>query len=188
MSIIELLLISFGVSIDAFAVSTGGSLCKPFLPRRIQALNAALFFGLFQFFMPVAGFFLAGLAVDLVQAINNYIALGLLLFVGGKMIFEAVSGEDDEVCCKSNSDFFAAKNLFMPAVATSLDAMAVGAGFAFSDRPLWLPAISMGVITGVVSAFGVLLGSRLRSIVPQKPLTIAGGIAIIAIGIKIGFF
>ena len=188
MALIEILLISFGVSIDAFAVSTSGSLCKPFLPRRIQALNAALFFGIFQFIMPVIGFFLAGLAMDLVRSIDHYVAFALLGFVGGKMIYEAVAGDDEDVCCKTDSDFFAVKNLFMPAVATSLDAMAVGAGFAFSDRPLWLPAISMGVITGVVSAFGVLLGSRLRSIVPQKPLTIAGGIAIIAIGIKIGFF
>ena len=185
MSIIELLLISFGVSIDAFAVSTGGSLCKPFLPRRIQALNAALFFGIFQFVMPVIGFFLANLAMDLVRCIDHYVAFALLAFVGGKMVYEGISGDDEAVSCKTDSDFFAVKNMFLPAIATSLDAMAVGAGFAFSARPLWIPAISMGVITGIVSAFGVLLGSRLRNFVPQKYLTVAGGIAIIAIGAKI---
>ena len=186
MSVVELLLISFGVSIDAFAVSTGGSLCKPFLPRRIQALNAALFFGVFQFIMPVIGFFLANLAMDLVRCIDHYVAFGLLAFVGGKMVYEGCFGDDDEaVTCKTDSDFFAVKNMFLPAIATSLDAMAVGAGFAFSARPLWIPAVSMGVITGIVSAFGVLLGSRLRNFVPQKYLTIAGGIAIIAIGAKI---
>ena len=185
MSIIELLLISFGVSIDAFAVSTGGSLCKPFLPRRIQALNAALFFGIFQFIMPVIGFFLANLAMDLVRCVDHYIAFALLAFVGGKMVYEGFSGDDEAVSCKTDSDFFAVKNMFLPAIATSLDAMAVGAGFAFSSRPLWLPAVSMGVITGIVSAFGVLLGSKLRDLVPQKYLTISGGIAIIAIGAKI---
>ncbi|MBE6391105.1 MAG: manganese efflux pump [Lentisphaerae bacterium] len=185
MALLEILLISFGVSIDAFAVSTSGSLCKPFLPRRIQALNAALFFGIFQFIMPVIGFFLAGLAMDLVRSIDHYVAFALLGFVGGKMIYEAVAGDDDDLCCKTGSDFFAVKNLFVPATATSLDALAVGAGFAFSGRTLWLPAASMGIITAAVSAFGVMLGSRLRNLIPQKYLTAAGGAAIIIIGAKI---
>lgn len=185
MALLEILLISFGVSIDAFAVSTSGSLCKPFLPRRIQALNAALFFGIFQFIMPVIGFFLAGLAIDLVRSIDHYVAFALLGFVGGKMIYEAVAGDDDNLCCKTDSDFFAVKNLFVPAIATSLDALAVGAGFAFSGRTLWLPAASMGIITAAVSAFGVMLGSRLRNLIPQKYLTAAGGTAIIIIGAKI---
>ncbi len=185
MGIVEILLISFGVSIDAFAVSTGGSLCKPYLSRRIQALNAALFFGTFQFIMPVAGFFLAGLAMNLVRCIDHYVAFALLGFVGGKMIYEAIRNDDEQVACKTGSDFFAVKNLFVPAVATSLDAMAVGAGFAFSGRPLWIPAISMGIITGIVSAFGVMLGCRLQNIIPQKYLSIAGGTAIILIGVKI---
>ena len=186
MSCIEVLLIAFGVSIDAFAVSTSGSLCKPLLPRRIQALNAALFFGIFQFVMPVIGFFIANLALDLVRAVDHYVAFALLAFVGGKMIFDALRGEaDDDVCCKVDSDFFAVKNMFIPAIATSLDAMAVGAGFAFSNRPLWLPAAVMGIVTGTMSIIGVVIGSKLRNIVPQKYLTIAGGSAIIAIGAKI---
>ena len=185
MSIFEILMISFGVSIDAFAVSTGGSLCKPYLRRSIQALNAALFFGTFQFIMPVAGFFLAGLAMNLVRSIDHYVAFALLGFVGGKMIFDALKDDDEQVACKTGSDFFAVKNLFVPAIATSLDALAVGAGFAFSGRALWIPAASMGIITAIVSAFGVMLGSRLRDLIPQKYLTIAGGAAIIIIGAKI---
>ena len=185
MSYIEILLIAFGVSIDAFAVSTSGSLCKPLLPRRIQALNAALFFGIFQFIMPVTGYFLAGLALDFVRSVDHYIAFGLLAFVGGKMIFDALNGADNDVCCKIDSDFFAVKNMFLPAIATSLDAMAVGAGFAFSGRPLWIPAAGMGVITAAMSAAGVVIGSKLRNIVPQKHLTVAGGCAIVAIGAKI---
>ena len=187
MYVIEVLLISLGVAIDAFAVSTSGSLCKPFLPRRIRALNAALFFGIFQFIMPVAGFFIAYLAMDLVRCIDHYVAFALLAFVGGKMVWEAIKGEDAPDVCDPNakSDFFAVKNLFLPAIATSMDAMAVGAGFAFSGRPLWIPAASMGIITGIISAFGVMLGSRLRDIIPQKYLTFAGGCAIILIGVKI---
>ena len=187
MSIIEILLISVGVAIDAFAVSTSGSLCKPFLPRRIQALNAALFFGIFQFIMPVAGFFIAHLAMDLVRSIDHYVAFALLAFVGGKMVWEAFKGDDDDDVCDPNaqSDFFAVRNLFLPAIATSLDAMAVGAGFAFANRPLWLPAASMGVVTGIISAIGVMLGSRLRNFIPQKYLTFSGGCAIIIIGAKI---
>ena len=187
MYVIEVLLISLGVAIDAFAVSTSGSLCKPFLPRHIRALNAALFFGIFQFIMPAFGYFIANLAIDLVRSIDHYVAFALLGFVGGKMVWETLKGECEADVCDPNakSDFFAVKNLFLPAIATSLDAMAVGAGFAFSGRPLWMPAASMGIVTGIVSAFGVVLGSRLRTIIPQKYLTFAGGCAIILIGTKI---
>ena len=82
-------------------------------------------------------------------------------------------------------EFFAVKNLFVPAVATSLDALAVGAGLAFAGRDLWLPAISMGVVTGLVSALGVYLGNKLRSVGQSKYLAIAGGAAIILVGVKI---
>ena len=184
MAWLEILLISFGVSIDAFAVSTSGSLCKPFLPRRIQALNAALFFGFFQFMMPVIGFWAAGFVTGLFQSLNSLIAAILLGAVGGKMIFDAIKDDDGKVECKVDTDFFALKNLFLPAIATSIDAMAVGAGLAFAAKPLWLTAVSMGVVTGIVSACGVLLGSSLRHKVNQKYLTIAGGTAIILIGIK----
>ena len=189
MTIIELLLISFGVAVDAFAVSTSGSLCKPFIPRRIRALNAALFFGIFQFVMPVIGFFVAKYAVRFVQAVDHYIAFALLVFVGGKMIIEALRERETPDVCDPNAknDFFSPRNLFIPAIATSLDALAVGAGFAFSNRPLWLPAATMGIITAAASAFGVYLGSKLRSIVPQYLLSLAGGIAIVIIGIKFLF-
>ena len=186
MALIEILLISFGVSIDAFAVSTSGSLCKPFLPRRIQALNAALFFGIFQFIMPVIGFFLAGLAMDLVRSIDHYVAFALLGFVGGKMIWEACRNQDEgsKDSCPLG-DFFAARNMVVPAIATSLDALAVGAGIAFAGNDIWIPAAAMGIVTAICSAVSVYIGKLMVNKCGSGKLAIAGGIAIIAVGIKI---
>jgi len=82
-------------------------------------------------------------------------------------------------------EFFAVKNLFIPAVATSLDALAVGAGLAFAGRELWLPAASMGIVTGLVSALGVYLGNKLRSLGQSRYLTACGGVAIVLAGVKI---
>ena len=183
----ELLIIAFGVSVDAFAVSAGGALCPASLSRRACALRAGLFFGGFQFLMPAIGYFAASLMSNTVHQIDHWLAFALLLLVGGKMIWEAFAEETEKDHCPmpGKGEFFAVKNLFVPAVATSLDALAVGAGLAFAGRDLWLPAISMGVVTGLVSALGVYLGNKLRSVGQSKYLAIAGGAAIILVGVKI---
>jgi len=184
---IELLIIAFGVSVDAFAVSAGGALCPATLPRSSCALRAGLFFGGFQFLMPVAGYFAASLMSDTVKQIDHWLAFALLFFVGAKMIFEAFAEktEKDQCPMPGKDEFFAVKNLFIPAVATSLDALAVGAGLAFAGRELWLPAASMGIVTGLVSALGVYLGNKLRSLGQSRYLTACGGVAIVLAGVKI---
>lgn len=184
----EILLISFGVSIDAVAVSAAGAVCPGKFSKYHSAANAALFFGLFQFFMPVLGFFAVGFFTETVKQFDHFIAFFLLLFVGGKMIIDSIkeSRGTEKNCCPAG-DFFAAKRLFIPAIATSLDALAVGAGIAFSGTStIIFPALTMGIVTAVCSGTAVLLGKYLQKTLRHTTLlSIAGGLAIIAVGCKI---
>ena len=187
MNLLEILLISFGVSVDAFAVSVGGAMgCSKTSLR--NGFNAALFFGGFQFLMPVAGFFAAAALAGFVQKYDHWCAFGLLAVVGGKMICEGVckgkepEKESPEVC---QLDFFSPVKLLLPAVATSLDALAVGGSIAFAGNSVWLPAAAMGVITGAVSFCGVELGYKLKSFGCEKIMTAVGGVVIVLIGVRI---
>ncbi len=191
MGIFEVLLIAVGVSIDAFAVSVGGALCDRTGRRWRNALWAALFFGSFQVLMPVIGFFAAVLLAGVVASCDHWLAFALLGLVGGKMIYEGVKPEkpadpgDPCGCCGKSADFFAPKSLVVPAVATSLDAMAVGAGLAFAGSPILFPALAMGVVTAAASICGVTLGTRLGSLAGERVMAVIGGAAIMLIGLKI---
>ncbi|MBR2345654.1 MAG: manganese efflux pump [Lentisphaeria bacterium] len=183
----EILLIAFGVSIDAAAVSAAGSACPGTFTRKHCAWNAALFFGGAQFIMPVAGFFAAGTVRGKLAAVDHYAALLLLCFVGGKMIWESWCSRNacENARCPLGGDFFAARNMFVPAVATSLDALAVGAGIAFAGNSIWIPAAAMGIVTGICSALSVYAGKFVMKKCGSWYFGIAGGIAIIAVGVKI---
>ena len=186
MTLLEILLIALGVSVDAFAVSVGGAMgCSKNSWR--NNFNAGLFFGGFQFLMPVAGFFAASVLTGFVQKYDHWCAFGLLAFVGGKMVWDGLRGEKDdggnpEVC---QLDFFSPAKLFVPAIATSLDALAVGGSIAFAGNAIWLPAAAMGIVTGVISFCGVELGYKLKSFGCEKAMTVAGGVVIILIGVRI---
>ena len=191
MSLWEILLISFGVSVDALAVSVGAALAERGNRFRNGAM-AALYFGGSQTLMPLAGFAAASLCRDLVAAVDHYIAFALLAIVGGKMIVEACraparesSAAPDAQTPAPRRSFFTWGGLVLPAVATSLDALAVGAGIAFAGAPILLPALSMGVVTGAVSFAGVQLGQRIGRLAGERAMQIAGGAAIILIGLKI---
>ena len=184
MSIWEVLLIAFSVSLDAFALSVAGALTSRQKTIR-NALLAAGFFGGFQFFMPLAGFLAASLLHHWVEASDHWIAFSLLAFVGGKMIYEGLRGEDKGGEKPQPSEFFDWKYMFIPAVATSIDALAVGAGIAFSGDPILVPAAAMGVVTGLVSAAGVCFGRQLGKLAGARVLSCVGGAAIILIGANI---
>ncbi len=183
MSLFEVVLIAFGVAVDALAVSIGGALgCRRGSWR--HAFNAALFFGGFQFVMPLIGFAGASALRSVVEEYDHWCAFAMLLLVGGKMIFEARRGPEAEArSCRE--DFFSARNLLLPAVATSLDALAVGAGIAFAGNSICFPAVMMGVVTGFCSAFGVWLGAKFRHFGGERIMTAVGGIVITGIGVKI---
>ena len=185
MNFVEALLIAFSVSLDAFALSVSGALTCRRGETAECALKAAGFFGGFQFFMPLVGFFAAGVLEDAVEKYDHWIAFALLAAVGGKMIVEALcGGEKSEKTCAA-ARFFRCRNLIVPAVATSIDALAVGAGIAFSGTAIWMPAILMGVVTGGVCASGVWLGSRAAKFAEARVLSATGGTVIILIGANI---
>lgn len=141
--------------------------------------------------MPVIGFFAATMLQSVVASVDHWLAFVLLGLVGGKMIYEAIAEKEPEKngdgspCLNCPPDFFAPKALVVPAVATSLDALAVGAGLAFAGTGIWLPALAMGVVTAAASIAGVLLGTRIGMLAGERVMMIVGGSAIILIGVKI---
>ncbi|MDR0932835.1 MAG: manganese efflux pump MntP family protein [Victivallales bacterium] len=186
MSLLPILILALSVAIDAFAVSVGGALCDRTERHWRNALYAALFFGGFQTFMPLIGFFAATLLAGFVTEVDHWIAFVLLGWVGGKMIYEGIKLKSKaEICDCCSADFFAPKALFAPAIATSVDALAVGGSLAFAGNTILLPAIAMGVVTAILSAIGVLVGKKLGSLTGERAMLIAGGTAIVLIGLKI---
>ena len=183
MGIIELALIGAGLSMDAFAVSV----CKGLGMKRLnmrQAFVIALFFGVFQALMPVIGWVLGTGFQSYIAPVDHWIAFALLAFIGGKMLFDAFhddEGEDDAASADAPLDL---KELTMLAVATSIDALAVGITFAFLQVDI-VPAVTLiGVITVALSFAGVAIGHFFGARF-EKPATIVGGVVLILIGCKI---
>lgn len=180
MGILELVLIAVSLSMDAFAVSV----CKGLGMKRMNWKNGiiiALFFGVFQAVMPFIGWALGRQFEQYITAIDHWIAFGLLLIIGGKMIWEAVRGGDEGESC---DDTLNIKELFVLAIATSIDALAVGITFAFLQVQI-LPSVTLiGVTTFAISLLGVLIGRKFGAWLMQKA-QIAGGAILILIGIKI---
>ena len=178
MGVIELLLISVGLAMDAFAVSVGkGMTLKQVRPR--HALNAGAWFGAFQALMPIIGYFVGRSFASYVASVDHWIAFGLLILIGANMIREAVWGDDEEI-----DGNFGFRTMLLMAIATSIDAMAVGISMAFLDVNIWMSALVIGVVTLSLSAVGVYLGSLFGSRLGSKA-GVVGGLILIAIGIKI---
>lgn len=174
----ELIIIAVGVSMDAFAVSV----CKGLSVRRLRPahmLSAALWFGGFQALMPLVGYFVGLGFADLVADIDHWIAFVLLGFIGGKMIKEAVAKDDEE-----HTPDFSFKTMLVLAVATSIDALAVGVSFAFLRVDIWTSILVIGLMTGAFSALGVLLGHVFGARFKSKA-EFVGGLILVCIGIKI---
>jgi putative Mn2+ efflux pump MntP len=179
MDIITIIAIAVGLAMDAFAVSiTSGTTIKRL--KINHALQIAAFFGAFQAFMPVIGW-LAGLGlISFISGIDHWIAFGLLVFIGCKMIYESIKIESRED--KSNPlNFYV---LLMLSVATSIDALAVGLSFAFLKISIATPIIVIGTVTFMLSFVGVFAGNKFGHFFENK-IEIAGGIVLIGIGLKI---
>lgn len=181
MGLLELILIAIGLAMDAFAVS----ICKGLNMRKMnyrQAGIIALFFGSFQAIMPLIGWFLGKQFESYITSIDHWIAFLLLAFIGVNMIREALGEDEDED--ESPQDQLDIGELFMLAVATSIDALAVGITFAFLKVNI-LPAVSIiGIITFVISFAGVGIGHQFGRKY-EKKAELAGGIILICIGLKI---
>jgi putative Mn2+ efflux pump MntP len=177
MSIVELFILAVGLSMDAFAVS----ICKGLSLGRIRAKHmciAGAWFGGFQALMPLIGYFLGSLFANMITKYDHWIAFVLLLFIGGNMVREACGQEE------TLDNSMTVKSMFLLAVATSIDALAVGVTFAFLDVSILPAVLCIGVTTFVFSAAGVKIGSIFGTKYHAKA-ELFGGIVLILIGLKI---
>lgn len=182
MDIITLVLLAFGLSMDAFAVSISNGIAYGNINRRMIVVTAAAF-GFFQGLMPMLGYF-AGVALsDLISAIDHWIALFLLGFIGTKMIVDAhQEAKNPTLQCESCQ--FTMKILIMQAVATSIDALAVGVSFAALDVNIFAGAALIGCITLACCLIGGILGKRFSNLFASKA-TLMGGVILVFLGLKI---
>lgn len=178
MGLVEIFSIGIGLAMDAFAVSV----CKGLSMSKIdwkKAMIIALYFGIFQAIMPAIGYSLGATFKNVVSSVDHWMAFGLLTVIGGNMIKESFDKESDKA--NDSVDF---KTMIVLAVATSIDALAVGVTFAFTETNILLSIISIGIITFILSIIGVKVGNKCGDKFQNKA-EVVGGIILIAIGIKI---
>lgn len=183
MGTITLFFTSLGLSMDACAVSISNGMCLTNIHKK-QILITALSFGFFQALMPIIGYFIGQTFSGLISFLDHWIALILLGIIGAKMIIEAIKElKYPEVCCSSNK-ILTFKTLTLQSIATSIDALAVGIGFAVMRVNILYAAISIGIITFICSVAGSYLGKKCGQMFKQKA-EILGGSILVFIGIKI---
>jgi manganese efflux pump family protein len=176
--VVAILLVALGLAMDAFSVSLcSGMATEKLAPRHVWRMAA--FFGGFQMLMPTLGW-LGGTAFSrYIGGFDHWIAFGLLAFVGGRMIYESLRGQ---ACATINPANLA--TLLMLAVATSIDALAVGLSFALLSVSLVVPILVIGAVTFTLSLVGVALGRRVGGFLQSK-VAIVGGLILIGIGVRI---
>ena len=178
MGFLELFLIAFGLSMDAFAVS----ICKGLATEKVRISNMLItgaWFGAFQMLMPLAGYFLGTGFSSLIQSVDHWIAFVLLVLIGGNMIRESFSDDEDE-----GSVSYSIRAMFPLAIATSIDALAVGVSFAFLSVDIVPAVVTIGACTFILSSIGTRLGAVFGRKFKNKA-EILGGIILIIIGLKI---
>jgi manganese efflux pump family protein len=178
-SFLEIFLIALGLAADAFAISIGaGSTGVTTEPRSMVRLS--FHFGLFQFLMPILGW-LAGLSIArYIQSVDHWIVFGLLLWVAVHMIRSAQTGKGQTV----QQDPSRGAMLVLLSIATSLDALAIGLSLALLQVSIWYPAVVIGIVTGIISFIGILLGRQFSRKIGKRA-AVAGGILLILIAIRI---
>ncbi len=184
MGIIEILFLAVGLSMDAFAVSVCKGLSTEKISVRHMAI-AGLWFGGFQMLMPLLGYLLGSTFAGYITSIDHWIAFVLLFLIGLNMIREVCSGGEED-CCKNNVEEkpFGFKSMLVMAVATSIDALAVGITFAFLKVNMSTAIPLIGTTTFLISAVGIKIGSIFGSRFQSKA-QVAGGIILILLGLKI---
>ncbi len=180
MKFITIFLIAVSLAMDAFAVSISNGVSVRGFGKK-DAIRQAAFFGGFQFFMPVIGWFLGCSVKTYIEAVDHWIAFLLLLVIGGNMIHESIKGGGDE---NKGSCSLTNKMLFLQAVATSIDALAVGISFAILNVNIIHAGVIIGVVSFVISCIGAYAGKYLGDKLQSKA-EIIGGVVLILIGAKI---
>jgi len=183
MGFVELLLLAVGVSMDAFAVSICKGLCMKKATLRAQATCGA-WFGGFQALMPLLGFFLGTLFSDAIEAFDHWVAFVLLGILGFNMLRDAFTKEECD-CCDTTGADLSVKTMFVMAVATSIDALAVGISLAMAGNVnIYLAILLIGATTFVLSAAGVKIGNVFGSRY-EKKAQFCGGVILFLLGLKI---
>ncbi len=183
MGFVEALLLALALCVDSLVVSTTTAFRTKMTYRR--GLLMALIFGLCQGAFPLAGALIGDVAREFIEAVDHWIAFGLLAFIGGKMIIDGIRGEEEEENV-STYQHINVSTFFLLGVATSIDAFAVGIGLGL-DNPLttvlWIVA-TIGIVTTLVSLLGVYLGKR-NIPVPERTANIIAGLVLLGLGVKI---
>jgi putative Mn2+ efflux pump MntP len=176
---IVVLLTAVGLSMDAFAVAiaAGGNIREQ---RTAHALRIGGSFGFFQMLMPIIGWLLGSHLKSLITSFDHWIAFGLLAAIGLKMVRDSFGGE----ACVAEHRPLTRKRLLLLSVATSIDALAVGVSFAFIDYPILVAAITIGVVTFLISTVGIFIGCACCCLWGRRA-ELAGGLILILIGLKI---
>jgi manganese efflux pump family protein len=165
---------------DAFAVSISlGTSLKDNLIK--DSIVIALSFAIFQALMPAAGYFSAGEFYNYISHIDHWVASFMLAAIGGKMIYESLSGGEE---CPYRPPYLTFKMVLVLSVATSIDALAAGISLQFTKSPILIPAITIGVITLILSGLGIIFGKRLGCLFGRHMETV-GGVVLILLGLKI---
>lgn len=183
MELATLIIIAVGLAMDAFAVSIGKGLSV----RRIKpqhTISVGLWFGGFQALMPLAGYYLGVSFASFVQNIDHWIAFVLLGIIGVNMIREAVSKDECECECEGSNTDFSSRNMLLLAIATSIDALAIGVSFAFLGANIWKAVVWIGLITMILSMIGLRIGNMFGCRYKTKA-ELFGGCVLIMMGCKI---
>ena len=178
MGAIEILLISIGLAMDAFAVSV----CKGLAMKKMswkKAIIIGLYFGIFQAVMPVIGYFLGTTFEKFITYVDHWVAFILLVGIGINMVKEAFNKESE-----NRNDNVDMKTMLVLSIATSIDALAIGITFACLKIHIVMPVITIGLITFIISVIGVKIGNRFGNKY-EKKAEIMGGVILILLGIKI---
>ncbi len=177
-NIISIFLIAIALAMDAFSVSMTKGFTQKHLSKS-QILFYGIFFGGFQALMPILGYFCGNVISSIVESLASVIGFILLLAIGLNMIRESLSGGDEEI-----TDNFSFKEVTLLAIATSIDAFAVGITLALLNDPILISALIIGIVAFLFSIVGVFLGRKLGDYIGDK-FQILGGVILILIGIKI---
>ena len=179
MNIGEIILIAIGLAMDATAVSLVAA-ASGYAGNRRAVFRLSFHFGFFQFLMPILGWLAGKSVVDYVASVDHWIAFGLLLFVGIRMIRSGISPMEENL----RRDPSRGTTLIMLSIATSIDALAVGLSLAMLEISIWYPSVIIGVVTVMLSLAGIRLGLRVGMVFGHR-MEILGGAILIAIGLRI---
>lgn len=183
MDLVSIFFIAVALAMDAFSVCVSCGIAIP-KPGPGHYVRLAFSFGLFQFMMPVIGFFGGMYLEQYIKSYDHWLAFGLLVFIGLKMVRESFSRDSAECPADERRDPSRGWSLLVLSVATSIDALAVGLSIGVLNRPILIPSIIIGTVCAIISALGVAIGSKVGPLFGKRAEAI-GGLVLIAIGVKI---